>query len=281
MSDARYIHAENAKGWDETAGWYSQRAKELYEQLAAGGTTLQQQEHKLLELLPPLDSWCKLAVHLQCAAGFDTISLTNAGARRAVGVDISAELVRNARLLGEQLGAPVDFVCADILAVDGLTGEADLVYTGKGAVHWMFDLRSWAAKIESILRPGGWFLLFDFHPMMWMFRDGPAGLEVNPISYFAPVVKYRGWSSDHLTSMDSSDTEPALKKLRPWPPSGVIQSLIGAGLELALFHEYPDTLAQNWTAYPRATSAERARIASTYAVMARKPDDDGSSARRL
>ena len=33
----------------------------------------------------------------------------------------------------------------------------------------------------------------------------------------------------------------------------------------------PDSLVNDCSAYPRATPAERARIASTYAVMARKP----------
>ena len=33
----------------------------------------------------------------------------------------------------------------------------------------------------------------------------------------------------------------------------------------------PDSLVDDCTAYPRATPAERARIASAYAVMARKP----------
>ena len=34
----------------------------------------------------------------------------------------------------------------------------------------------------------------------------------------------------------------------------------------------PDRLDDDCTAYPRATPAERARIASAYAVMARKPE---------
>ena len=33
----------------------------------------------------------------------------------------------------------------------------------------------------------------------------------------------------------------------------------------------PDSLVDDCSAYPRATPAERTRIASTYAVMARKP----------
>lgn len=266
------IHRSNADAWNETSGWYEHRAEELRERLAEGGTTLHQQERKLLKLLPPLDSWCELAVHLQCAAGFDTISLTNLGARQAIGIDISTELTRIATSLSEQLRAPVTFRCEDILEIQGLEGKADLVYTGKGAIHWMFDLSAWAMKVAQILRPGGWLLLFDFHPMMWLFRDGQDGIEVNPVSYFAPIIKYNDWAVDHFASLDSPSSEGgAVKQLRPWPPSAVIQSLIGAGLELAIFHEYPDSLVEDWSAYPRATPTERARIASTYAVMARKP----------
>lgn len=271
--DAAAVHQVNADAWNETAEWYSRRAVELRERLAARGSTLHKQELKLLELFPPLDSWCDLAVHLQCASGFDTISLTNLGARRAVGVDISSELTRIGTTLGEELGAPVSFQCADVLEVAGLDGAADLVYTGKGAIHWMFDLPAWAAKVADILRPGGWLLLFDFHPMMWLFRDGSTGLEVNEVSYFAPIIKYREWAPGHFAVPGGSAPRgAALKQLRPWPPSAVIQSLIGAGLELVIFHEYPDNLVDDWTAYPRATPAERARIASTYAVMARKPE---------
>jgi hypothetical protein len=137
----------------------------------------------------------------------------------------------------------------------------------------MFDLPAWAAKLAQILRPGGWLLLFDFHPMMWLFRDGRDGIEVNPVSYFAPIIRYSDWAPGHFAEADSPAPKGgALKQLRPWPPSAVIQSLLGAGLELAAFHEYPDNLSKDWTAYPRATSAERARIATTYAVMARKPE---------
>ena len=207
-------------------------------------------------------------------AGFDTISLTNLGSRQAIGVGISTELTQIAAALAEELGAPVAFRCADVLEVGGIEGEADLVCTGKGAVHWMFDLPAGAAKVAQILRPGGWLFLFDFHLMMWLFRDGPEGIEVNPVSYFAPIIKYRDWAPGHFVGRELPVPEGgALKRLRPWPPGAVIQSLIGAGLELRIFHEYPDSLAEDWTAYPRATTEERARIASTYAVMACKPED--------
>lgn len=274
--DVERVHKANADAWDETAGWYERRSDELRRQLTEGGSTLHEQERKLLDLLPPLASWCDLAVHLQCAAGFDTISLTNLGARRAVGVDISPNLIEIAEGLARDVGAPASFRCTDVLEVDGMDASADLVYTGKGAVHWMFDLPAWAATISTILRPGGWFLLFDFHPMMWMFREKSGELEVNPVSYFSPVIRYRDWASGHFAG-STADPPPAgaVKQLRPWPPSAVVQSLIGAGLEIAVFHEYPDSLSPDWSAYPGVDPATRGRVATTYAVMARKPE--GSS----
>lgn len=272
--DPRSVHRKNAEAWNETSDWYASRTEGVRELLATGGSTLQDQEQKLLSLLPPMGSWCDVAIHLQCAAGFDTISLANLGARTAVGVDISSDLISVARRLAGEIKSPVEFYCADVLEVSNLDGTADLVYTGKGALHWMFDLPGWARKVTALLKPGGWFLVFDFHPMMWLFQDGRDGLEINPISYFAPIVSYNEWAPGHFTEPNSyGPSGAAPKRLRPWPPSAVIQSLIDAGLQIALFHEYPDNLTSNWSAFPLAPEAERKRIASTYAVMARKPED--------
>lgn len=270
--EAAHAHRLNAAAWDETSIWYARRADELIPDLSARGSTLHEQEQRLLALLPPLESWCDLAVHLQCAAGFDTISLTNLGAHAAIGVDISPSLIDLATQTSERVGAPASFQCADVLAMDGLECSADLVYTGKGAVHWMFDLKAWASKIAETLKPGGWFLLFDFHPMMWLFRDTDAGLAINPVSYFAPVIRYTQWGEDHFAGTAAMVDSDRVKQLRPWPPSAVIEALLGAKLHLALFHEYPDTLSEGWTAYPHASAAQRARVATTYAIMARKPE---------
>ena len=34
-------------------------------------------------------------------------------------------------------------------------GCADLVYTGKGALIWMPDIRAWASDVARLLTPGG------------------------------------------------------------------------------------------------------------------------------
>lgn len=52
--NADAVHRSNADAWNETSGWYAIQADRLRRQLAAGGSTLHRQEHKLLNLLPPL-----------------------------------------------------------------------------------------------------------------------------------------------------------------------------------------------------------------------------------
>lgn len=271
--EATRVHSSNASAWDETAAWYDERARALLDRLRAGGTTLHPQELRLLAGLPPLAEWCRTAVHLQCAGGSDTVSLANLGAHRAIGVDISPRLVEVATATARELGARAEFVCSDVLDYELEGPGADLVYTGKGALHWMFDLRGWASTVVRTLAPGGWVLVFDFHPMMWLFRDGDDGLERNPVSYFAPTITYTEWADSHFAGGGTAPAGEATKRIRPWPPSAVVQALLDQGLEVRLFHEYPDTLSGGWTAYPRATPAERAGVATTYAVMARKPEE--------
>ena len=50
-----------------------------------------------LRFLKDLEKWCYTAIHLQCAAGHDTLSLLNLGAHRVIGVDISDKMIELVR----------------------------------------------------------------------------------------------------------------------------------------------------------------------------------------
>ncbi|MCP2166623.1 class I SAM-dependent methyltransferase [Goodfellowiella coeruleoviolacea] len=114
----------------------------------------------------------KQAVHLQCHLGTDTLSLARAGAE-VLGLDISAESVRAATRLAEQVGVPVRYVHANVydavVALDG--ARFDLVYTGKGALVWLPDLDRWARVVADLLRPGGQLYLVEFHPLVTSAAD--------------------------------------------------------------------------------------------------------------
>jgi len=71
--------------------------KKIIAWLSSGGIKLLAPE---CQFLRDLEVWCKVAIHLQCAGGTDTLSLWKMGAAAVVGVDISERMiaVANARL---------------------------------------------------------------------------------------------------------------------------------------------------------------------------------------
>ena len=77
-----------------------------------------------------------------------------------------------------------------------LDGSADLVYTGKGALHWVMDIQVWVGVVERLLKPGGRLYVFEGHPLDWVW-DVDASiyqLSSKTCNYFTKVpVTDRGW----------------------------------------------------------------------------------------
>ena len=126
------------RGGRALCGWLDESIARLRD----GGVVLYPPE---LRYLHDLGAWCRRAIHLQCAAGEDTLSLWNLGAAEVVGVDISDTMIEIARRKSAALGAPARWFACDLLATPHeLDGSADLVYTGKGALNWLHDIEGWA-----------------------------------------------------------------------------------------------------------------------------------------
>ena len=113
----------------------------------------------------------KSILHLQCHFGQDTISFTRMGAK-ATGVDLSDKAIEKAKELAEITGSDADFVCSDIYELPNvLEGKFDIVFTSYGTIGWLPNLDKWAKVIKHFIKPGGQFLIADFHPTLWMFDD--------------------------------------------------------------------------------------------------------------
>src|SRR3954453_2953115 len=131
-ADARAMHAANRAAWDEAAERYEGWFDEAVELIRGGGSNLFPVEQ---DLIGDLRGRCRRAIHLQCAAGRDTLSLWNLGAAEVVGVDYSRRMLDLARRLTAATGAPAPWVETDVLDTPhDLDGTADLVYTGRGAI---------------------------------------------------------------------------------------------------------------------------------------------------
>lgn len=110
--------------------------------------------------------------------------LTTQGAR-AVGLDLSAVMLRHAVRAARDTGITVPLVQADAGRLPFADGSFDLACSAFGAVPFVADSAAVMREVARVLRPGGRWVFAVTHPMRWIFPDDPgdAGLTVAQ-SYF-------------------------------------------------------------------------------------------------
>ncbi|MEU6857435.1 class I SAM-dependent methyltransferase [Glycomyces sp. NPDC046736] len=185
----------------------------------------------------------KSLVHLQCHMGQDTLSWARRGASRVVGLDFSEPAVEVARGLAEEIGfgpERASFVVADVYdAREALDGAVfDIVYTGLGALCWLPDLDRWAEVVASLVAPGGFLYLAEFHPLCDAL-DWDTGTRFTR-DYLAtdPMV-----DDDGGTYTDGpQDTVNNLSYQRTHPIGQVVTALAANGLRVDFLHERDWTL---------------------------------------
>ena len=111
-------------------------------------------------------------LHLQCHFGIDTLSWARLGAR-VTGADISPSAIELARSLAVELGFPeARFVESNLYDLpSALEGEFDVVYTSRGVLGWLPDIRAWARVVAHFVAPGGTFFITEAHPVMNVFEN--------------------------------------------------------------------------------------------------------------
>src|SRR3954454_24546402 len=114
LADVDAMHAANRDAWNEAAERYEGWFDEAVELIRSGGSNLFPVEHDLLGDLRD-GAGTDRAIHLQCAAGRDTLSLWNRGAREVVGIDISPRMLALAERLTAATRAPARWMEADVL----------------------------------------------------------------------------------------------------------------------------------------------------------------------
>lgn len=138
----------------------------------------------------------KSILHLQCHFGQDTISLGRMGAR-TTGVDFSDLAIDKAKSLANECQVEVSFICCDIYDLPNhLDSQFDIVFTSYGTIGWLPDLNRWAAIIARYLKPGGKFIMAEFHPVVWMFDDDFQNIAYNYFNTKAIIESESGTYAD-------------------------------------------------------------------------------------
>jgi SAM-dependent methyltransferase len=268
-AEVRARHQENRRAWNEGAAWYTAANEVRVADLRAGRSNLHPVERRNLARVGPLQDWCRRAVHLQCASGYDTLSLLLEGAHEVVVVDISDVHIENARWTSQQLGMPATWRCCDVLDTPhDLDGTADLVYTGRGAIYWLHDLNGWAQVVARLLRPGGVLSLLEDHPVTWLFSQDTPTLTPSGNDYFTHAEWNKGWPDSYIGELEVPTEAQTAKHERLWKLSDVVNALVEAGLNVTYLGEHRD---EYWEAFPKLSAEEKAKLPMTFSVVARKP----------
>ena len=202
----------------------------------AGGVRIRPYEIDLLG-----DVTGKSLLHLQCHFGIDTLSFARLGAR-VTGADLSPDAIELARMLADELGFPdARFVRSNLYDLPkALEGTFDIVYTSRGVLGWLPDIRAWARVVAHFLAPGGTFFITEAHPVMNVFEnEGVAPGELR--------LAYPYWEhGEPLTfavkgSYADPDADVGDLTEHSWDHGlgEIVTALIDAGLRIDKLIEYP------------------------------------------
>lgn len=238
MNYNTYFEA-NRDGWNKRTAVHKDSAFYGLAEFKAGKNVLNE-----IELREVGDVSGKTLLHLQCHFGMDTLSWARLGAK-VTGVDLSDKAIETARQLSDELQLNGRFVCCNVYDVNAYFentpspagevgwGSFDVVFTSYGTIGWLPDLKPWANMIAERLKPGGFFYIADFHPVLWMLDDNMEQLHYSYFNDEVIVTEQKGTYGDRDAPI--SYTEYGWNH----PFSEIFSALIGAGLHIEFLHEYP------------------------------------------
>jgi SAM-dependent methyltransferase len=219
---------DNRDAWNKRAGVHVGSSFYDVAGFLAGRSSLKPPELALVG-----DVAGRRLLHLQCHFGLDTLSWARRGAV-VTGVDLSDVALAEARALRARADVPAEFVQADVQAIAGrFAREFDVAIATYGVLCWLEDLDAWAAGIRASLRPGGRFVLVEFHPVLDVLFDGKIS---GTSGYFTAGPRHApstGTYTDPAASIEYVECR--------WQHSlaDVATALIAAGLTLVDVREYP------------------------------------------
>jgi ubiquinone/menaquinone biosynthesis C-methylase UbiE len=188
MVDRDFYTAANRAAWNEAAPRHrAHNQVRLAGLFRAGGYNHLEDTARQMVLQTGIAG--KSVVQVGCNNGIDLLSVKGMGAGRCLGIDQADAFLEQARELAEAAGVAeeVDFLAADLYALpENLRTSFDVALTTIGVIAWLPDLAGFFDAVSALVKPGGWWVMEETHPVVFMYEEDPAGGPSRlTYSYFA------------------------------------------------------------------------------------------------
>ena len=181
----------------------------------------------------------KSLLHVQCHFGLDTLSWARRGAL-VTGADFSPAAIAAAKSLAADTGIEARFVLSSVYDLpSNLDDEFDVVYTSRGVLSWLPDVRRWAQVVSHFVKPGGFFYVTEVHPVAMTFDDENVAPGELRLAY--PYWEHeRALTFEVKGSYADRDAPTAGLVEHAWDHSlgEIISALAQAGLHIEFVHEF-------------------------------------------
>jgi ubiquinone/menaquinone biosynthesis C-methylase UbiE len=177
MIDPQTYVTANRDAWNEVAPRHASRNQaRLIELFGAGGRN--HLEDIAQDMIRQTDIAGKSVVQVGCNNGIDLISVKNMGAGRCLGIDQAAGFLDQAREIATAAGVTddVEFIEANVYSLPAsLSRSFDVALTTIGVIYWMPDLPAFFGAVAGLIKPGGWWVMEETHPIVQMYEEGTDG----------------------------------------------------------------------------------------------------------
>lgn len=261
---AEDLTRRNRRAWEVAATKYVVETDELVRKALADGALLGSER----AVLAPRLASAKVVVHLQSGHGIEDLDLAGMTDAMILGVDFSSVTTAAAARRANQMDRRVHYLVADALDVGLRAGSADLVYTGKGALMWLPDIRAWADEIARLLRRGGHLFLHEAHPAACLWSWDIDEVRIRPDrSYFAERRTNDTFPASAIERFAPDDDLPAIEW--QWTLADILNAITDAGLDLLHLDEHPEPFWRPTDSPP--LPAWSGRLPNAFSLLARRP----------
>jgi len=237
MTDRRTFTEANRAAWNEVAPRHAARNQaRLVELFRKGGYN--HLDDMAQDMLRQAGVAGKSIVQVCCNNGIDLLSAKGMGAGRCLGIDQAGTFLAQAREIAGAAGVSgeVSFLEADAYDLPATLAESfDIAMTTIGVIYWMPDLPAFFRSVAALVRRGGWWMMEETHPIVFMYEEGPAGgPSVLTHSYFRAEPHVDADGLDYF-GHETYEASPAYSF--PHKISDIVNAGLGVGLVLCRLEE--------------------------------------------